>query len=282
MGNIRETIGQTERTVVKVEKCGHSLSKEREPKLGGDLDVQGYDLENVNDIACKTINGEKLDLKLEGLFSSLKELMKGHALKDHEHADIKAELLKALSQKADKDHSHPEVPHTHNLKDLAGNLPLSKMERGSEVSAVLSRSLADADHSHPDLSVRLSKMEDSLKSLPAPEVFDPSAILKDIASLKTSIAKIKPVNHTAEVTITPLPAPKVTADAAYLIVSTLPADPEVTDSKGQKGTARVTSSGKKHIVRGIFPQTPTQPLTYSFSSPPTLCGIGVSTENLPS
>lgn len=278
MGNIRETTGETVKTVVKVEKCGHSLSKEREPKLGGELDADGHCIQNVADIDCETINGENLNDKLDMFFADLREQFKGYALKDHEHADIKESLKKAMDQKADKDHTHPEKPHTHDIKETTGTLSLSRVEKGSQLSSLLERDLAAADHGHIDLALRIEKVEQALKALPKPEKYDDTDLRKELQTLSAALHKVKPVTHVAEVTITPVEAPSVTVKADYLIVTTAP-DASVADAKGQKGAVKTTESGKRFLIRGVFASKPVQPLTFTFSTPPTLCGIGVSTEN---
>lgn len=281
MGNIRETTGQIEKTVVKVEKCGHSLSKEREPKLGGDLDATGHDLQNVKDVSCETINGETLESKLQAFFSGLEALVQKMAPKDHDHAEIKASIAKVATEfiKYQPKGEYADKKHVHPISDITGTVSLSKVEQGSQLASLLTRTLSEADHSHPDLSVRLGKIEDKINNLPKPETYDDSALLKRVEVLEMKLAAKKPAPApVVNVAITPVTASKITLNASYLTVQGDPGEVTVTDAKGIEGSARVTPSGSKYVVRGMFEKA-VQPLTFTFSSPPTVCSIGVSTES---
>lgn len=121
MGNLRsDTTGITEKTIVKVEKCGHALEKEKKPILGADLDANGHELQNIKDIHTNTINGNDtsvLALKLNVLFAGI------------------AKIVDGCFAPAIPGEDFASSNHTHDLASLSGSVTLTQGGLGTDTSS---------------------------------------------------------------------------------------------------------------------------------------------------
>lgn len=209
------------------------------------------------------------------------ELTQGLAKEGHRHG---CDEIDGLGERIAEAVSGITVPtdyaksrHRHSLDDIDGSLPMSRVQGGDKILLALKTVEDLKNHDHEDLREAIKALKQYVESLPKPKEYDDSDIRNVLSGLKQLVDGLdKPVAPVVEVTVEPVTVSRVTCEADYIIVSEN-TDVTVQDAKGKKGSAKVTPSGSKFVVRGVFTETPSQPLTFSFPSPPTLCGIGVST-----
>lgn len=276
--NIAENTGETQ-TVFKDRPVAILLKDQRDPTLADDLNADGHDIIGARNVEAKTLNGKDVVSALGEVEKKVAECA-NFARKDHKHPEI--DDLKALiAHKADREHSHPLEVHSHNLRDLQGTLPLSQIEHGTEILAVINAQFASLAHDHPELKADLAELKQQIASLPKPKEYSDAALRVEIAALKAEMTKLdKPAPAPViDVRIEPVSVNRVATTADYLILESEPVGMSVVDSAGNAGLVKVTARTNKYLLRAEFAESPKFPVVYSFSQPPLLCGIGSTTNS---
>lgn len=276
---------QDETTGVKekiLERHHHkALRDDDAPQLKVDLDGNKQSIKDLKDVELQSINGKDFEDLLQSIYRSIEDAEKRCATKGHSHPEfeqLKAYVDRSLATLIPKGSFSP-ADHTHTLGSLSGTLPISRVENGLLLLSLLGRQLADAIHSHPDLENAIADLAQKIEALPEPETFDASPLWAAINGLHAQVLAIKPVQPIVEVQITPVEAPKVTCRCEYLILDKRPENPTVHDASGTEGKVKMTEQGGKCLARAVFAGDPVQPLTFAFTTPPTLCAIGSSTDS---
>lgn len=208
-------------------------------------------------------------------------LTKGLAKEKHRHGcgDIDglgeriAEAVSGVKVPTD----YASSKHRHSFADVDGQLPLSRVLGGDKLLLALQDLEELKAHDHKDIREAIKALKQYVDALPKPTEYDDSEIRSVLSGLKTIVEGLKVPTPTVDLHIEPVSVSRVTCEAEYLITNESP-EASVKDARGVSGTVRVTPSGSKYVVRGVFKDTPSQPLTFTFSTPPTLCSIGISTE----
>lgn len=92
---------------------------------------------------------------------------KAYAQKHHYHDEVGnlSKLIDGLIETVNTLPVYAEPKHTHSTDDIAGLIPLKKIENGSQISKLLSRTLADADHKHLSTDKALESFRNALGSM---------------------------------------------------------------------------------------------------------------------
>ena len=145
------------------------LSADPSPALGGDLDAKGHDIQGAGDVQLKTVNGKDIFSWFTGLIATVQDWARGtFAPADHTHSDF--QLISEANVKQTQAFitvcaSKASVDHSHSLDSLSGELPLSRIENGEAISALLQRDLEDKGHSHEDLEKKFATITVTLAAL---------------------------------------------------------------------------------------------------------------------
>ena len=159
--------GQVEKIIEK--PVVQPLEVEEHPKLGGDLDAKGHDIQNAGDVQLKTVNGKDIFSWFYGLIDTVQGwARKTFAPADHTHSDFQI-IAEANAKQTEAFiavcSSKSSVDHSHSLHSLSGELPLSRVENGEAISALLQRDLEDKGHVHAELENKFTSITVTLAAL---------------------------------------------------------------------------------------------------------------------
>lgn len=149
------TQSDTPKIVIQKEKVPAILADDATPILAGDLNAAGHGISNVKNIETETING--IDL-LKALIDLRHELQKWASERistnKHKHAlqDLPelSNYIEVCIEQILLTKNLPKHDHSHALKEISGDLPLSRLEKGQEIAAFIQKKFAEKEHSHPE------------------------------------------------------------------------------------------------------------------------------------
>lgn len=182
------------------------LKEDKSPVLGGNLNASGYNIHSAGSIDCKEVNAENLTKKFHDFLQYLEHSMKEYSKQEHTHPEF-SQLTQEIDRKieAAKPKDYALAAHQHTLDEVAGTLPLNRIEGGGTIRAFISQKFASRDHMHPDLVQKISDLLMEVQSLEARihqsigkeelqhQIDDVCAAVRSLSALIKTIQKSIPV-----------------------------------------------------------------------------------------
>lgn len=265
MSNI-VTKSSGERIIKEEVKVNATVADDPSPALAADLNGNGKNVTNVNDLQVETINGQDLVAVIQGLIGKLSAACEAlYAPIKHIHpeiAELKDSTEKALQGLQPKGEYAP-LRHAHDYSEILG---LTKaMQDLIAVSPVPS-------HSHPELSESLQQIQQQLPSFaPSSELkrvwAGINAVLQEYNSrfeqiedtqkdLSNQISALKKLCENQKIELSIVEAPKesnavviATTPQPYIQLNSLPVgDYVVSDARGQVLPTKIVGSGTSTLL----------------------------------
>lgn len=203
--------------------------------------------------------------------------LSGYAKNAHTHkcsdiVDLDS-TIKSYTESIKIPDNFAEKNHTHDISSLTGKLSFTQLSDAQEVVNAIQKTKEFDRHSHPTLEKRIEKLEGK-KDPVIPEAYDDTELRDALMELENVLKKhIEECEKPVEISIEEVKASKVMAECEYIIIKGSQ-DVIAYDSTGKKIGVKVTSSGDKYLLRPD--DTKNQPITFTFPSPPIVCGIATS------